>query len=204
MDCNDVKNIMAEYVQGDLSTAGADSIRRHIESCPACSREHEAFVKSWELLDDWKDVEPSSDFNARFWSLADAQENAGMVKHPSPMEKFLSSFLSLFTFRVPAWSVAVLLIAAIYLGHFLYPPQVVEVERVVYKEVPMVQVADLNISTAGSVQSSSDYLPSPYSVLKSSQEQETPIEEEIFEQNNKSDGGIERLDIEEFMPRSGS
>jgi hypothetical protein len=201
MKCHDARNSMAEYVQGDLTGIDAENIKLHIDSCADCQKEYNAFVKSWEVLGEWKDVEPSYNFNARFRDLIANEEKSGIIRPPSIADRILDLFRQLFTFRVPAWSVAMLLVAALYLGHIMFPPTVVE--KVVYKEAPpiSVEVAELNFQAGGN---SSDYLPSPYSVLENARNstvrQESDVPEAIFE----NDQGIKRIDIDELIEKSGS
>ncbi|MCE1246674.1 MAG: zf-HC2 domain-containing protein [Firmicutes bacterium] len=200
MNCNEVKKIMAEFVQGDLPEKESGDVQVHIDSCPECRYEYEAFIKTWDILDEWKAVEPSPDFTARFLTKVMAQEKPARTEHNSIVERLGIIFRNMFTFRVPAWSAALLIAAAIFLAQYFNPPQVVE--RVVYREVPVVETADYTIPSNPVVAggSTGDYLPSPYTVLKNTQKPEATEEEEIFEQQNKkTDGTIERIDLKDFI-----
>lgn len=118
MNCNEVSKIFPRYLGEDLNQKEAQELEAHLESCASCKKELSAYEKSWEVLAMWEDLEPSAGFEAKFWDKA---------KAPG----FLEWLSSLFTFRIPAWSVAILLVVAFlvgYLPHLAPSP----VEKVVY------------------------------------------------------------------------
>ncbi len=66
MDCELIRDELIEYLDGDLSPEQARLIEEHIEECPECRSEIEAFAGVRELLLDDGYVEPSPFYWTRF------------------------------------------------------------------------------------------------------------------------------------------
>ncbi|MCD4689990.1 zf-HC2 domain-containing protein [bacterium] len=66
MNCELIKNQLIEYLDGDLSTEEARVLEEHLENCPECSSEFEAFAAVRELLLDDGYTEPSPFYWTRF------------------------------------------------------------------------------------------------------------------------------------------
>ena len=63
MDCKKIHKIMADYLCDALPRQEADEVRRHIESCPACRAEAEAYEATWKLVGKIRDVKPAPGFS---------------------------------------------------------------------------------------------------------------------------------------------
>jgi len=66
MSCELNKDLLIEYIDGDLSSDEARLIEEHLEQCPECRAEMDAFVGVRELLLDDGYVEPSPFYWTRF------------------------------------------------------------------------------------------------------------------------------------------
>lgn len=64
--------MLPEFIDGDLPDDERHTIEAHLGGCARCGHEYRAYVKTWEALDVWKDVEPDPFYKARFWEKADA------------------------------------------------------------------------------------------------------------------------------------
>lgn len=64
--------MLPDYIDGDLPDDERRTIEAHLGGCAHCCHEHRAYVKTWEALDVWKDIEPDPLYRARFWEKADA------------------------------------------------------------------------------------------------------------------------------------
>jgi len=63
MDCKKIHKIMADYLCDALPRQEADEVCRHIESCPACRAEAEAYEAAWKLVGEIRDVKPAPGFS---------------------------------------------------------------------------------------------------------------------------------------------
>jgi len=63
MDCKKIHKVMADYLCDALPQAEAEEVRRHIESCPACRAEAEAYEATWKLAGEIRDVKPAPGFS---------------------------------------------------------------------------------------------------------------------------------------------
>lgn len=137
MNCKDVQSNISLFLEEGLPANEEESFRAHLETCPQCREEVEAYKKTWQLLGEWEEVEPSPSFTADFWKAVEKDPEAASIGESKWWQHFLNTLASAFTYRVPAWGVIALLMVAIFVGHFTFPR--VE-ERVVIKEVPKVEV----------------------------------------------------------------
>jgi hypothetical protein len=92
------------HAGGDLSPGEALQVESHLKDCASCREEATAYEKTWRALEEWDAIEPSPAFNGNFW------EKAG---RPG----FLERLLSLFDFRIPAWSAALLIAVSFFAGY---------------------------------------------------------------------------------------
>lgn len=67
MNCDDIKNVLAHFLSGELNKAQSDEIRGHLISCVDCQKELDAYKEVWKLLDVCKDEEPDPGYIERFW-----------------------------------------------------------------------------------------------------------------------------------------
>ena len=75
MKCRDFELLLKDYENTDLLPSQA---KDHLSSCDACSRLQGELEMVWNRMDDWHAIEPSADFQDRFWLKA----KAGYPAHP--------------------------------------------------------------------------------------------------------------------------
>ena len=64
----DGAEILADYCAGKLDAARTLEFKTHLTECSECRNLAEAQNTVWEMLDRWKPVEPSPDFDARLYA----------------------------------------------------------------------------------------------------------------------------------------
>ena len=67
MKCDEIKQLLMAYLDGELSAEQAAAVQQHLAECPACAREHRLLQRTWEMLLEDEDIEPSPDFARDFW-----------------------------------------------------------------------------------------------------------------------------------------
>ncbi len=77
MECKQVRQLMAVFLDGALKNDEIDAIGRHLESCEACRREAVKYHKSWDLLSTWNDIEPPPAYVSRFWTRLAGESPSG-------------------------------------------------------------------------------------------------------------------------------
>jgi hypothetical protein len=68
MDCLKIKNLIPGYLNRELPTKEAERIRTHLVDCARCRQECLAYEKSWDILQQWEDLEPKPGYVSRFWT----------------------------------------------------------------------------------------------------------------------------------------
>ena len=144
MKCEEIKNNMTAFLEGELSGEDEKLFRAHIDSCSQCREEIELHRETWNILGEWKDIEPSPSFTADFWEAVEKDPEALAIGKETWWQRMVNIVSGMFTFRVPAWGVVSLLMVAVFIGHFAFPR--VE-EKVVVQKVPEVQVVYRQVPT---------------------------------------------------------
>jgi len=70
MTCDEVKDRLSAYLDGELDAATRAMIVAHLAACPSCRDELDALRSLWSTLDTWEAPKASPGFNERFWSRA--------------------------------------------------------------------------------------------------------------------------------------
>jgi hypothetical protein len=112
MKCEDLKNIIPEYLEGDLDQFDMDEISSHLFSCTNCRKEVELYEKTWMSLDNWEEISPSSGFQA-----AVMQEIR--KEHKQNRKSLIDIIMSMFRFHVPAWAAVLMIISGIFVNNTL-------------------------------------------------------------------------------------
>lgn len=68
MECHDVKKRLPELLDKDEMPEDATQLLDHLESCALCTNEMKRLQASWDLLETWKGIEPSSNFKQKVWT----------------------------------------------------------------------------------------------------------------------------------------
>lgn len=71
MNCEEIKNKLSSFSEGEIFGIEAEEIISHLEKCKDCLNEKEQLEKLWNLLDDATAIEPSSCFRRELWQRID-------------------------------------------------------------------------------------------------------------------------------------
>jgi len=65
MECEGIKELLSAFLDGELTEEESSAVRAHLERCPDCRKEIEAFRKVSALYRDLEDPEPPADLEER-------------------------------------------------------------------------------------------------------------------------------------------
>ena len=68
MNCGEMQKLIPEYIDGDLQPVEIDAVKQHLEQCAACQKEATLYKGAWQMLNEWKDIEPEPGYISRFWT----------------------------------------------------------------------------------------------------------------------------------------
>jgi anti-sigma factor RsiW len=68
-----VTEMISAFMDGELSDNDKQIVDQHLKDCAVCRKEYAALKSVDHLLCEINPIEPSSDFNRRFWKEVDAQ-----------------------------------------------------------------------------------------------------------------------------------
>lgn len=58
MNCAEVRDMIAEFVDRELAAPADAAVRLHLDRCAVCRAEYEKVLAGWQALDAWEDVRP--------------------------------------------------------------------------------------------------------------------------------------------------
>ena len=68
MDCQKIKKLIPLYLDGELQAQEYQEIKTHLAECKTCQKESLAFEHSWDILSEFRTIEPPADYISRFWT----------------------------------------------------------------------------------------------------------------------------------------
>ncbi len=110
MRCSGVRKHLSAFLDGELDEKEQLEIKAHLKDCSNCSRERELLRGSWEMLSEWKDIEPSTHFKTNFWRRAGKRE-------------FIKRKPILYPYLFPRWAAALATAAIllVFVSLYLFP-----------------------------------------------------------------------------------
>ena len=75
MECKDLRDLVVRHSSGDLSGDERALVESHLPGCGECSELFSHSNAVWMLLDEWKEIEPRSDYVSEFWSRVEKEES---------------------------------------------------------------------------------------------------------------------------------
>lgn len=67
MNCEEIKNLMMGYIDGELSDEQKSLVEKHIEECEKCRDEYKSFVRIKEVTEDMRLADLKEDIWAGYW-----------------------------------------------------------------------------------------------------------------------------------------
>ena len=72
MNCDQVKEHIADYLAGALGRPEAEEFNEHLAQCAACKQETAALSETWEMLGLLEQEQPSAQLRPRFYESLEA------------------------------------------------------------------------------------------------------------------------------------
>jgi len=67
MSCEEIKELMMGYIDGELSDEQRKQVEKHLEECEKCRDEYKSFVQIKEVTEDMKLADLKEDIWAGYW-----------------------------------------------------------------------------------------------------------------------------------------
>jgi len=87
MNCQEIKNLMFAYMDGELDAAQQTLFAEHLTGCPACTKLLAEYTQTWKLLGAWENIKPRPGYLERF--------KARLSERKTWQEKFLDNVKAL-------------------------------------------------------------------------------------------------------------
>lgn len=100
MKCEEIKNLLPAYQDGELSPGKAEETRVHLTGCASCQKEEQLLSTTWDLLGSLEPIEPSPDFRARLWEKIRAEEERKPRWQLAPRYVYAFGFVAVWFFGV--------------------------------------------------------------------------------------------------------
>jgi hypothetical protein len=81
MDCTQIRELLGEYVDDQMSAAQAEPVKQHLAACSSCRDEASALSETMRLLQEWPAIEPPSSFVDDVVAAATLDETLGAWSH---------------------------------------------------------------------------------------------------------------------------
>jgi len=62
MTCKNIKSELVHFIYGEVTPEIKTDIKEHLSICSECKREFDSLVNTREMLNNWKDITPSEEF----------------------------------------------------------------------------------------------------------------------------------------------
>jgi HEAT repeats/Putative zinc-finger len=122
MICEQVQELVADYLTGTLSRSEAADLNDHLVSCAACKQEVDALAETWRMLGLLEQEQPGPALRSRFYESLEAYRQGAQSGAPAAPRRRLWDAGARWWGGVPAfqiaWSVA-LLALGVGLGQWL-------------------------------------------------------------------------------------
>jgi len=106
MNCDQVKEHIADYLSGTLSPSAAEELDEHFATCAACKQETAALSETWEMLGLLQQEQPSGAVRPRFYQSLEAYRQGLESAAPTaPKRRFFD-----WGWQGWAWSAALLVL----------------------------------------------------------------------------------------------
>lgn len=73
MQCRETKQLLPEYIQGELKRDVQTRVQSHLNACHGCREELRLMQETWRMLGEVDDIEPAPGYVSRFWAGVESQ-----------------------------------------------------------------------------------------------------------------------------------
>ncbi|MFQ6067455.1 MAG: anti-sigma factor family protein [bacterium] len=77
MNCKKIKRKLGSFLDKELEKKERISVKQHLKQCLHCGEEAKILSQIQSSLKEWKDIEPSPDFEANFWKKLALEKEKG-------------------------------------------------------------------------------------------------------------------------------
>ncbi|MFQ5835715.1 MAG: anti-sigma factor family protein [bacterium] len=74
MRCKKIERRLERYLGGELKQQQVNQVKQHLNQCNKCRQEVDLLAQTSAVLRTWEGIEPSDDFEARFWQRIALEE----------------------------------------------------------------------------------------------------------------------------------
>ncbi len=154
MNCMEFKERLPDLI-GSRPEGWESSIIEHLSSCALCHEEHRRLQAGWELLKEWRDIEPSPGIQKEVLARINRIETSGKFRKPVPRRwrtawaslGSLAAALLLIAFYLlwPSWKKETPVeesMGMIHLSEFLTMEEILE-ERELFSEMDLLENLDI-------------------------------------------------------------
>jgi len=75
MDCKNIKDLIPLYLEDELQTTETKQVSEHLNQCVHCHELAQDLEKTWDLLDEIEDIQPSPNYVSQFWTRLSSEKN---------------------------------------------------------------------------------------------------------------------------------
>lgn len=115
MRCEKIKEKLSAFIDNELDREKTSKIEQHLAECSDCNQELKILAKTWGALEVWEKIEPSDNFEARFWQRVREREPRQLL-----FQRLLTKVIPVPTTVI---ILAIGLLGGIYLGNIVYPKE---------------------------------------------------------------------------------
>lgn len=87
MNCDQVREHIADYLTGILNPAEAEELNEHFARCTACKQEAAALSETWEMLGLLEQEQPSAEMRPRFYQSLEAYRQGLAAAAPASAKR---------------------------------------------------------------------------------------------------------------------
>lgn len=132
MNSQHIKNLIPDYLTGEVEASESKAIKKHIASCKECREELENLSEIWIKLGVLPEQQPNKQLRTRFYSmLSDHKQELDTKKQPKPGMNLITRVSRYLSARRPALQFAILLafiVIGLFAGYLLFSPRTLKTE----------------------------------------------------------------------------
>ena len=126
MNSQHIKNLIPDYLTGELEASESDIIKKHIASCRDCREELENLSEIWIKLGIVPEQQPDGQLKTRFYSmLSNYKDELDAKKHHKPGINLIARISRYFSIRRPALQFALppaFILVGLIAGYLMFSP----------------------------------------------------------------------------------
>jgi len=135
MNSQHIKNLIPDYLTGEVEASESEVIKKHIASCKECREELENLSEIWIKLGVLPEQQPDKQLRTRFYSmLSDHKLELDAKKQPKPGMNLITRISRYLSVRRPALQFAIplaFIVIGLFAGYLLFSSRTLKTELIV-------------------------------------------------------------------------